>query len=335
MSEANSQITIIVPVFNKRKYLDRALISILHQEFCDYECILVDDGSFDGSESICDHYAQIDSRFRVFHIKKQGVSHARNLALSNARGEYVVFIDGDDEVNSTYLSNLMQIKREHNPDLVISWICSLDEQGKIHQKPFPIEPGAYDFNEMAGSFADLQFRSGIFGWCVSKLIPFELIKDIRFDEDLKLAEDLDFYIKVYSKISTIYMDNAANYYYRQNTDNSSVRKDDEIDYVSQLRLLIRMKDLLVKKNVWESDNKRIIEAKVLDYAYFSIFHCDFSRFNSCFGGVYALLMDANLEKHNAPGFKGMIISSLMKYDVKRAKMLVGLYRFCRRMAKRR
>ena len=86
-------ISIIVPVYNTEKYLQRCINSILNQTFSDFELILVDDGSTDSSGAICDEYAEKDSRIRVFHQSNQGQAAARNHAVSDAHGRYVCFID--------------------------------------------------------------------------------------------------------------------------------------------------------------------------------------------------------------------------------------------------
>ena len=92
------EISIIVPVYNTAPYLSRCIDSILNQSFTDFELLLIDDGSFDGSEAICDSYAADDNRIRVFHKRHGGVSFARNIGLDNAKGEWVCFVDSDDEL---------------------------------------------------------------------------------------------------------------------------------------------------------------------------------------------------------------------------------------------
>ena len=84
----NPTVSIIVPVYNAKNYLQRCIDSILHQEYTDYELFLVDDGSTDGSGDICDAYAAADARITVIHKENTGVSDSRNLAISQARGTY-------------------------------------------------------------------------------------------------------------------------------------------------------------------------------------------------------------------------------------------------------
>ena len=96
-------VSIIVPVYNTDKYLKRCIDSILSQKYTDFELLLIDDGSTDRSGAICDEYAKMDSRIRVFHKVNGGVSSARNLGLEHAQGEWVAFVDSDDRVEETFL----------------------------------------------------------------------------------------------------------------------------------------------------------------------------------------------------------------------------------------
>ena len=93
-------ISIIVPVYNTEKYLDRCIQSILAQTYTDFELLLINDGSTDSSGVICDKYAEQDSRVRVFHKENGGASSARNLGLDNARGEWIGWVDSDDWINA-------------------------------------------------------------------------------------------------------------------------------------------------------------------------------------------------------------------------------------------
>jgi glycosyltransferase involved in cell wall biosynthesis len=103
-------ISIIVPVYNTEKYLRRCLDSIVAQTFKDYECIIVDDGSTDGSAAICDEYEKKDSRFKVLHKENEGVSAARNVGIEYAEGEFITFVDSDDYLSSVYLRDLYDNK---------------------------------------------------------------------------------------------------------------------------------------------------------------------------------------------------------------------------------
>lgn len=100
-------ISIIVPVYNAEKYICRCVESILKQSYCDFELILVDDGSMDSSLELCTLFAQKDSRIRVIHQKNQGVSSARNCGISIARGDYIAFVDIDDYIHKDMLKKML------------------------------------------------------------------------------------------------------------------------------------------------------------------------------------------------------------------------------------
>ena len=99
------QLSIIIPVYNVERYVADCIESLLRQTFVDWEAIIVDDGSTDKSGDICDSYAKKDARIKVFHQKNKGVSAARNFGLSLAKGDFIIFIDSDDSVRQTFLSN--------------------------------------------------------------------------------------------------------------------------------------------------------------------------------------------------------------------------------------
>ena len=111
------EISVIVPVYNVAGYMDECLESFVCQTFGDFELLLIDDGSSDGSSEKCDLWAERDSRIRVFHKTNGGVSSARNLGIDEARGEYLAFADPDDWVDRTYLEKLLRAAAESGADL--------------------------------------------------------------------------------------------------------------------------------------------------------------------------------------------------------------------------
>ena len=110
-------LSIIVPAYNIEKYLKRCLDSILNQSYTNFECIVVNDGSIDGTKSICDEYADKDDRVIVIHQENGGLSVARNNAMKKARGKYISFIDGDDYIMETYCETLINLLEKNNADI--------------------------------------------------------------------------------------------------------------------------------------------------------------------------------------------------------------------------
>ena len=113
-------VSIIVPVYNAEATLRRCVDSILNQDYRDFELILVNDGSQDGSGAICDAYAAQDPRVTAIHKPNTGVSDTRNLAISRAQGTYLQFLDSDDWITPDATTLLVQTAQQHSCDLVIS-----------------------------------------------------------------------------------------------------------------------------------------------------------------------------------------------------------------------
>ena len=199
---ATPMISIIVPVYNAEKYLHRCIDSILSQTFADFELLLIDDGSKDKSGAICDEYAVKDNRVRVFHKENGGVSSARNLGLDNACGEWVTFVDSDDEICS-----LGRITDES--DMVIA---SLDIQRSDGRK----EVISFSHDVISGDelkyFLEKHIQSHIFSSAYAKYIKRKLIGGLRFDTSMKMGEDTVFILKCINQVNTMSFD--KNYIYK-------------------------------------------------------------------------------------------------------------------------
>lgn len=181
------KISVIVPIFNTVQYLPRCIDSILSQSFTDFELLLVDDGSTDGSGAICDKYAVKDSRIRVFHKKNGGVSSARNLGLDKAKGEWVSFVDSDDALGKHYLEHLMG----DDSDLVITGLQRLSGDNVDILAP---KMAQYVSMSEMPSHWNLPEMNYLYCFPVAKRYRNDIIKEnnLRFDENLFYQEDLGF-----------------------------------------------------------------------------------------------------------------------------------------------
>ena len=135
------KVSVIVPVYKAEKYLRKCVDSILAQTFRDFEVILVDDGSPDGSGAICDEYAKKDPRVRVFHKENGGVSSARQCGLDHARGEYTIHADPDDWVEPNMLEELYTKAKADDADMVICDFYVNDSRGQryVRQRPSALD----------------------------------------------------------------------------------------------------------------------------------------------------------------------------------------------------
>ncbi|GFI43477.1 putative glycosyltransferase EpsH [Lachnospiraceae bacterium] len=123
------KISVIVPVYNAEEYLKNCIMSVVRQTYGNWELILVDDGSSDGSLSIADLAAEKDERIRVIHQKNAGPGAARNRGIKEASGDYVVFLDSDDYIDKNYFQLLVPKARIN--DVVFIDVCQIDGKGKL------------------------------------------------------------------------------------------------------------------------------------------------------------------------------------------------------------
>lgn len=133
--EKQKGVSVIIPVYNAEKYLDKCLDSLIKQSFQDFEAIIVNDGSTDNSQTILEKYEKAyPDRFKVFEKENGGQSSARNLALHHIEGKYVTFLDSDDYYDKEYLKTLYQAAEENNSDMVLSGQNKVDEQGAVLER---------------------------------------------------------------------------------------------------------------------------------------------------------------------------------------------------------
>ena len=185
MASKDPVISIIIPVYNTEKYLRRCLDSIVAQTYKDFECILVDDGSTDGSGMICDEYTKRDSRFKVIHKENEGVSAARNDGVSAASGEWIAFADSDDWMERNMLEELMN-KTSEGCDIVM---CDYYRQYSLDGVEYMIlKPKSLDHTAV---MEDL-FSGNLMGALWNKLIRRSCFEryNIQFPTNISFMEDI-------------------------------------------------------------------------------------------------------------------------------------------------
>lgn len=266
-------ISIVMPVYNKEKYVHNILNDLQKQTFQNFECIIVDDGSTDCSGIISDEICSMDDRFRVIHIENGGVSHARNVGLEMVRGNYITFIDADDRVGFNYLKTLYEDITLSNADMVISGVEKWWENDSSIELVKISYQGKYQMKKLLPDFAMVQKNTGIYGYCCGKLFKKNLAKGVHFTNELKLAEDFDFYLQIYPKIDTIFFDTSCHYRYLQEAQNSSTPfVDDEIDYMAQLKVNLKYKEFFKEMNEYRNENNLLVNRLLTNYAFFVVFH---------------------------------------------------------------
>ena len=318
-------ISVIVPVYNKEAYIPKLIDCIKEQMFTDFECILVDDGSTDNSGKLCDILTSGNDLFSVIHIPNGGVSHARNTALDLAKGEYITFVDSDDEIPADYLQKIADDIRTYHPDMVIGAIKKVfGNESQLVKYPF--EERIYTMQELLPQFAEAQKECGVFGWCVNKTFKRELAIDCRFDETLKLSEDFDYFLKVYPKIQSIYFDFNNYYSYLFERGGMVITKDFEIDYLSQAKTQIRFKVFLESSGSWDKNNKRIVSKRIQDYLYYSVFHSPKELFDIRFAKAHDYYLQSGITISDDRLIKKIILRCIAKNSKEIAKRIILFYR---------
>ncbi len=206
------KISVIVPVYNVEKYLDRCIRGIQAQTYQNLEIILVDDGSTDESGKMCDRYGEGDARIRVIHKENGGSSSARNKGIEIASGEYIGFLDADDYPDETMYEKLYQALKQNGnkTERPIAQVMSrdFDEQGNLLKDAYR-SSGKLNFLTRKEMFRLLMLHEGDSSFC-TKLIRGDFARRFRFSEN-RLNEDFELVLKMLMEIEGVYSLEEAHY----------------------------------------------------------------------------------------------------------------------------
>ena len=206
-------ISIIIPVFNVRPYLEKALESVIRQTYSHLEIIVIDDGSTDGSGVICDEFARRDDRIKVVHQENRGLSSARNTGLDIMTGEAVAFLDSDDSYHPDYIKAMAEAMDRENADIVVCkytvhYANKMTRPSMKETVRPPIKAGLYKRTEALRALADSAINVSV--W--NKLYRRKLWEDIRFPDGHN-SEDTYAAIRLFDRCRAVLVLNQALYYY--------------------------------------------------------------------------------------------------------------------------
>lgn len=218
----NVMISIIIPIYNSALYLERCLESILRQTYQDFEILLIDDGSTDGSRAVCEKYCDKDDRFHYFYKINGGVSSARNLGLKQAKGEFIFFMDSDDTISENTLAWHLDRMKE-NVDLTVSGYDQTDENGAViwksdgNGKAIQIWSGEQYVRQCIKCTHGTMF--GMVWLCLFRASVIRKYH-LRFDESIAVSEDTLFNISYSCYCQNVYFENTPIYNYYQLPESS-------------------------------------------------------------------------------------------------------------------
>ncbi len=208
----NCMISVVIPVYNVKEYLDECINSVINQTYACLEIILVDDGSTDGSSEICDKYGHLDERILVIHQENGGLSCARNTGIEHASGEYISFIDSDDYIELDTYEKLLSLNTVSNAD-VICMARKLKYNDKIkivNKREFPILIDSREYLRLV--FTD----NGVDMSVCDKLFKIEVFENVRFPIGY-LCEDSLVLMEIIKNINSALLTGIPLYIYRQRT----------------------------------------------------------------------------------------------------------------------
>lgn len=243
-------VSVVVPIYNVEKYLNRCIESIVNQTYFNLEIILVDDGSPDKCPVMCDEWAMKDSRIKVIHKENAGLGMARNTGMDSAEGKYIFFFDSDDYVDTAIVEKCVFSAEKNGSDVVIFGRCDIYEDGTVIPKSIKSDReaflGASIINELLPSMFTYSMGFGVSAW--GKMYNLNTLRALGkgfMSEREIISEDAYFAVDLYSDVSvvTIVFENLY-YYFKRGDSLSRVYKEDrqrknDIFYEKTLDLIKR------------------------------------------------------------------------------------------------
>lgn len=230
--------SIIIPIYNSAFYVKKCIDSIKSQSFSDFEVILINDGSTDNSLDIINQEIKDDSRFYVYTKTNSGVSATRNIGLSKAKGDYIIFIDSDDWIEPTLLQEIYE--HGNNSDIIQYdfYETKISKKKEIHIK---------------SKLPEIVQGEGAVVW--KRAFKRELLNNILFDESLIGGEDYLFCVQAFLKMKTFCYINKCLYNYNISNQNSAMHKNFISNLQAQLQATQLVSKILIKNNLYEQYKK--------------------------------------------------------------------------------
>ena len=204
-------ISVIIPVYNVEKYIEKCIYSVINQTYKNIEIILVDDGSTDISGKICDDFEKKDYRIKVIHKKNGGLSDARNVGIDVSTGKYIVFIDSDDYVDKKHIEYLYNMITKNNADISICQFNIVYENSDIQITDFTKKDTIKIFDNKK-ALETMLYNKKFCNSACTKMYKKELFDDIRFPIG-KLYEDLGTTYKLIEKTTKVVLGQRTTYNY--------------------------------------------------------------------------------------------------------------------------
>jgi len=268
----NPLVSVVIPIYNVEKYLDRCVESVINQTYKNIEIILVDDGSTDSCPRKCDIWAENDPRVKVIHKENQGLGLARNSGLLKAQGEYIFFFDSDDYVDITIVEKCVDNALTYSSDAVIYGRNEVYEDSTVIKKDFSPKKTVFEGREvledlLSGLF-NYEYGVGVSVW--GKMFRLGVFKDnaITFKSEREIiSEDSYFSLEFFSKARKVsFVSESLYYYFCRNTSLS--RTFDKDRHIKNNEFLLKSLEYIKQNNL---PDKTAVNLKIR-FHFFTVSH---------------------------------------------------------------
>ena len=258
-------LSVIIPIYNARTYIEKCIKSIIRQSFWDYELILVDDGSVDGSGYICDTYAEQDNRINVIHQLNQGVSAARNAGLEAASGRYVCFVDADDWIEPDLFKICIDTIESNGADILHHGMTrSIWKNGEevSSSKKYIISDSVCLTKEQLGERIQ-DIYSSVSVHVFNYIYKRELLRNIRFDTRMPYSEDNVFAMQVLRNTNVYYFLNNYGYHYNVRAGSAAYKWQPKM-IACYMKTFSAIQVFLRSLNITKKEEHELVADKVIN-----------------------------------------------------------------------
>lgn len=248
----NDLVSIIIPVYNVEKYIERCICSVINQTYKDLQIIIINDGSTDNSDEVCMRYSMQDNRIKYIKKTNEGLGLTRNYGLNIATGKYVSFVDSDDYLDNNFVKNCIDYMKKYDSDTIITGYSKVSDGGKI------FETEVFDEIEYCGEQvrnillprmlgSSVREKDSIRPMVWANLYSMKIINEhqLRFCNERELmSEDVYFDIEYYCYADSVRIIPCVGYYYRYNRN--SITSSYRLDLLEKIKIMYKYESNRIK-----------------------------------------------------------------------------------------
>lgn len=275
----NFFVSVIVPIYNAEKTLERCIKSVLEQEKVQFELLLIDDGSSDRSREICEKYTRLDDRIKLITNTNHGVSYTRNIGIDLAKGNYLFFLDADDWIEEGAFFKVKKMLSSNDIDVLFTAFHKEYKRGSVYVTTCTSECAYYSNEEKEFN----PYHTRILGTVWGKFYKRDFIGETRFNKDLKLCEDAEFNYRLFPSAKRMMYVNISSYHYSYYLSSTvrgynpkqieeyckaianieqNVQNSDEIVKESALAFSCNVLNVIIMNNIFSSRNRSSLYKKI-------------------------------------------------------------------------